>query len=60
MLAAIYTPYDLLTCRMCARRLQELKRQASKNLGLPNANKIDQEELSKLKDIVKVRTALRA
>jgi len=33
-------------------KIKELKRRAYQNMGLPNANKIDQEELSKLKDIV--------
>lgn len=33
-------------------RIEELKRQARKNMGLPNADKVDQEELGKLRDIV--------
>ena len=34
-------------------KIKELKEQARRNMGLPNANKVDQEELSKLQDIVK-------
>lgn len=33
-------------------KIEELKRQARKNMGLPNADKVDQEELEKLQDIV--------
>uniref|UniRef100_A0A7S0ME23 Uncharacterized protein n=1 Tax=Cryptomonas curvata TaxID=233186 RepID=A0A7S0ME23_9CRYP len=40
-------------------KIEELKRQARKNLGLPNADKVDQEELGKLRDIVEsTKTAL--
>lgn len=42
-------------------KIEELKRQARKNLGLPNADKVDQEELGKLRDIVEsTKTALDA
>jgi hypothetical protein len=34
-------------------KIKELKLQAKKNLGIPNAAKVDQEELAKLQDIVK-------
>eukprot|EP00293_Proteomonas_sulcata_P007809 CAMPEP_0184294772 /NCGR_PEP_ID=MMETSP1049-20130417/5876_1 /TAXON_ID=77928 /ORGANISM="Proteomonas sulcata, Strain CCMP704" /LENGTH=248 /DNA_ID=CAMNT_0026603161 /DNA_START=6 /DNA_END=752 /DNA_ORIENTATION=- len=33
-------------------KIKELKRRARQNMGLPNADKVDQEELSKLQDIV--------
>jgi len=40
-------------------KIKELKLQARKNLGVPNAAKVDQEELEKLQDIVKsTKTAL--
>jgi hypothetical protein len=35
------------------QKIKELKLQAKKNLGIPNAAKVDQEELAKLQDIVK-------
>jgi hypothetical protein len=35
------------------QKIKELKLQAKQNLGIPNAAKVDQEELAKLQDIVK-------
>jgi alpha-D-ribose 1-methylphosphonate 5-triphosphate synthase subunit PhnI len=35
------------------QKIKELRLQAKQNLGIPNAAKVDQEELAKLQDIVK-------
>ena len=44
---------DVVKRLLTAEKIKELKLQAKKNLGIPNAAKVDQEELAKLQDIVK-------